>query len=148
VSRCSTPSQSIFEDKNRFNYGHCIICPVKVKKYRKNNIYWRFIQNHHRTLSRTIPKTVKASRRTTTSVLIIPPIEFCNRQNIFDYHQKFRLAAQQRVSLKTPTANESTYLRAGTKTIFNDSEKKSAKKHEYILFSRYISLVPRRKCYW
>ncbi len=35
-----------------------IFYPVKVKKYWSNNIYWRFIQNHLRTLSKTIWKRV------------------------------------------------------------------------------------------
>jgi hypothetical protein len=61
------------------------------------------------------------------------------------------LAAQQRVSLKTPTVNENTYLRAGTaeqKPYSMTAKKILQKKHEYILFPRYISPVPRRKCYW
>jgi hypothetical protein len=105
---------------------------VKLKKYRKNNIYWRFIQNHHRTLSRTIGKTVKASRRTAISVLIIPPIEFFKKQNIFENHQKFSICSTTKRKGNLSSAFEKAnsqrkYIfeswHSRTKTIFKASEK-------------------------
>jgi hypothetical protein len=35
-------------------FAIAIFCAVKVKNYWRNNIYWRFLQNHPRTLSKII----------------------------------------------------------------------------------------------
>jgi hypothetical protein len=53
--------------------GHEFKSPVWQELSAQNNTYWKFLQHHPRTLSKTISKSVKASRRARIAVLIFPP---------------------------------------------------------------------------
>ncbi len=94
-----------------FVFANPILFAVKVKKYRRNNLYSSFLWNFFAVLEYgfssavpalkyVFPLTVRFFKGWTevflylcsaaNSVLIIPPIEFCKRQSIFENRKEMK----------------------------------------------------------